>query len=190
LEGFVTTAVMRSAARPPAVSRAAAVLRAVAVAFAVACVAKSAGIGTFFEVGHAAQYRVAQIIDTDPDLLESVPFLLELAAVAAILGYCSCAILFALAARSVGKGRRRSFHLTVFAWVSAILVCLLQPALWLRMQSKGRESTVQILDRIAETLPWWVLAWDVLAAIALLATAVAVALLRTNDALWFRGARS
>ncbi|MDA1361786.1 hypothetical protein O1R50_19315 [Glycomyces luteolus] len=180
---------MRIPARPPEVGQAVAVLWTVAIAFAAAFTLKLAGLGTFHEEGRAAQYRAARIEGTDPDLLESVPILLEIGAFLASLNYGLAAFLFICAARSVGIGARRSFTLTVSASIWAALGCLGQPALWLRMHTAGRESTVDILDRILETLPWWVPAADVLAAAALLAALVALAMLRDDNALWFRGAR-
>jgi hypothetical protein len=186
----VTTAVMRRPSRPPVVGQAAAVLWTVAAAFALACSAKVASLGTFHEVGRDAQLRTARLENSDPDLLEGVPFLLEVAAFGVILLYIGSAIAFALAASSVGTGGRKSLHRTVFATASAALACLLQPALWLRMHTKGQASTVQILDRIAEQLPWWVTAGDILAALALITALTTIAMLRSDDAQWYRGARS
>ncbi|MBO3734702.1 hypothetical protein [Glycomyces niveus] len=179
---------MRKPDRPPEVGQAVTVLWMVAIAFAAAFALKVAGLGTFMRTGRDAQYRAARIENTDPDLLESVPFLLEIAAVLAALGFGIAAVLFICAAKSVGEGRRRSFRLALFAAVWAALGCAGQPVLWLRMRTAGRESTVVILDRMLETLPWWVPAADTLAAIAFLAALIPLALLRTENALWFRGA--
>jgi uncharacterized membrane protein YdcZ (DUF606 family) len=46
------------------------------------------------------------------------------------------------------------------------------------------------MDRMAERMPWWVWAGDALAVIALLAAAASIAALSSNNAKWFRGARS
>jgi hypothetical protein len=76
----------------------------------------------------------------------------------------------------------------MFATVLAALATLGLPALWYRMYTAGRDSTVVILDRILETLPWWLPAADVLAAAGLLAAFIALPMLRANDSRWFRGA--
>jgi hypothetical protein len=181
---------MRRPDRPPEVCRALAVLWTVAITFAAAFTLKLAGLATFHEVTRAAQYRAARIENTDPDLLETVPVLLEFAAFLAALNFGIAAFLFVCAARSVEDGRPRSFRLTVLATVWAALGCLGQLALWLRMRTAGTEATVDILAKTLDNLPWWVPAADVLAAAALLAALVALALLRTDNARWFRGARS
>jgi hypothetical protein len=181
---------MRRPDRPIEVARAVTVLWTIGIAFAAAFALKVAGLGTFMETGRAAQYRAARIVNTDPDLLESVPLLLEVAAVLGTLGFGIAAVLFMCAAKGVGEGGRRSFRFSLFATVWAALGCAGQPALWFRMHSAGRESTVVILDRMLETLPWWVPAADILAAIALIAALIPLALLRTENALWFSGARS
>jgi hypothetical protein len=186
----VTTIEMRIPSRPPVVGQAVAVLWTVTSLFALAFILKMAGLGTFHAVGRDAQYRTARLENTDPDLLESVPFLLEIGAFLALLGFGLSAFLFLCAARSVGGGQRKSVRLTVSATVFAAVAVLGQPALWYRMRTAGRDSTVAILDRILETLPWWASAADVLAAVALLAALSALPMLRTDDALWFRGVRS
>jgi hypothetical protein len=52
--------------------------------------------------------RVAHLENTDPDLLEGVPFYLEIAAFGVILWYAGSTIAFALTASRVGKGDRKS----------------------------------------------------------------------------------
>lgn len=180
---------MRKPDRPIEVARAITALWMVAIVFAAAFALKVAGLGIFMETGRDAQYRAARIQNTDPDLLESVPLLVEVGAVLGALGFGIAAVLFMCAAKSVGEGGRRSFQLVLFTTVWAALGCAGQPALWFRMHTAGRDSTVVILDRMLETLPRWVPAADILAALALLTALIPLALLRNENALWFRGAR-
>jgi hypothetical protein len=186
----VTTAEMRIPARPPEVGQASAALWTVAALFAVACIAKSLALGAFGKVGREAQFRVANLHNSDPDLLESVPTYLWLTAFAAITCYLGSVLWFALAAHSVARGDRRSLLGTVLASVGAAFGLALQPLVWFQMRDSDNAKAVQVMDRMAERMPWWVWAGDALAVIALLAAAASIAALSTNNAKWFRGARS
>jgi hypothetical protein len=185
----VTTAVMRKPSRPPVVGQAAAVLWTVAALFAAACAVKAVAMGSLGEVGRDAQFGVANRHNYDPDLLEYVSFYLGVTAFAVILCYASSALWFALAARSVARGRRRSFLGTVLASVNVALGFALQPLVWFRMHETDDAKAQQVMDQMAERMPLWVLAGDALAVIALLAAADTIVKLCSNDAQWFRGAR-
>jgi flagellar motor component MotA len=58
------------------------------------------------------------------------------------------------------------------------------------MRDNDNAKVVQVMDRMAERMPWWVLVGDALAVIALLAAAASIAALSSNNAKWFRGART
>jgi hypothetical protein len=186
----MTTAEMRIPSRPAVVGQAAAVLWTASALFALACGTKWTVFGTFSEVGSDAQYRVANTHNSDPDLLEYVPFYMGFAAFMVILCYAGSVLWFALAARSVARGSRRSLTGTVFATVNVVLGLALQPLVWSLLPDDGDAKAQQVMDRMAEEMPWWVDVGDAFALIAFLVAADAIVKLCSCDARWFRGALS
>ncbi|MFG3342361.1 hypothetical protein [Glycomyces sp. NPDC048151] len=184
----MTTLEMRIPSRPPVVGQAAALLWTAAALFAWACVAKWALGRVFSEIGSDAQFRVANAHNYDPDLLEYVPFYLDVAGFLVALCYTGSALWFALAARSVARGRPRSLTRTVSATVNVAIGLAFQPLVWFSLPESGDAKGQQVLDRIAEETPWWVHAGDALALVAFIIAIAAIVKLCSNDARWFRGA--
>lgn len=184
----MTTAEMRIPSRPAVVGQASVLLWTAAGLFAAACAAKWAAFGTFYEVGTDAQFREAG--NHDPDLLEYVPFYLGVAAFLVIFCYAGSVLWFALAARSAARGGRRSLTGTVSATVNVAIGLAFQPLVWFSLPKEGDTKGQEVLDRMADEMPWWVLAGDALALIAFIIAIDAIVKLCGKDARWFRGALS
>lgn len=185
----MTTAEMRIPDRPPVVGQAAAVLWTATALFAAAFAMKTVAMLTV-NVGTDAQFRAARIHNSDPDLLEYIPFYLGIAEFAVMLCYACSVVWFAVAAQSVARGGRRSLVGTVLASVNVALGLALYPLVWFQLSDDGDVKAQLVKDEIAEHTPLWAYAGDAIAVIALLAAADAIVRLCSNDARWFRGARA
>jgi hypothetical protein len=186
---FMTTAEMRRPDRPPVVGQAAAVLWTVTALFAAAVAVKTATMTTV-NVGTDAQFHVANIHNSDPDLLEYVPIYLGIAEFAVVLCYAYSVLWFALAAHSVARGGRRSLVGTVLASVNVALGLALYPLVWFQLPDHDDVKGQLVKDEIAEHTPLWAWTGDALAVIALLIAVDAIIKLCSKDARWFRGSIS